>query len=76
MPSPVYQYVIDLVVSLLIRRGLSVLTCMNVSVGEHGALLFIYLHNFVYYFLYIGLFLWTSLMLLYKYMDEINTKYY
>jgi len=36
MPSPVYQYVIDLVVSLPIRRGPGVL--MNVSVGERRAI--------------------------------------
>jgi len=36
MPSSVYQYVIDLVVSLPIRRGPDVL--MNVLVGEHRAL--------------------------------------
>jgi len=36
MPSPVYQYVIDLVVSLPIRRGPGVL--MGVSVREHRAL--------------------------------------
>jgi len=36
MPSPIYQYVINLVVSLPIRRGSGVL--MNVSVQEHRAL--------------------------------------
>jgi hypothetical protein len=36
MSSPTYQYVIDLVVSLPVRRGPSVL--MNVSVREHLAL--------------------------------------
>ena len=33
MPSPVYQYVINMVVSLPIRRGPAVL--MDVSVEEH-----------------------------------------
>jgi len=33
MPSPIYQYVINLVVSLPFRRGPGVL--MNVSVREH-----------------------------------------
>jgi len=36
MPSPVYQYVINLVVNLPFRRGSS--TLMNVSVIEHRAL--------------------------------------
>jgi len=36
MPSPIYQYVINLVVSLPIRGGPSLL--MNVSVREHRAL--------------------------------------
>jgi len=36
MPSPIYEYVINLVVNLLIRRGPGVL--MNVSVWEHCAL--------------------------------------
>jgi len=36
MPSPVYQYVINLVVSVRIRRGAGVL--INVSVREHRAL--------------------------------------
>jgi len=36
MPSPVYQYVFSLVMSLPIRRGPGVL--MNVSVQEHRAL--------------------------------------
>jgi len=36
MPSPVYQYEINLAVSLPIRRGTGVL--MNVSVQEHSAL--------------------------------------
>ena len=36
MPSPVYQYVIDLIVSLPIRRGPAVF--MNVSVQEHRAI--------------------------------------
>jgi len=36
MPSPTYQYVINLVVSLPVRRGPGVL--MNVSVREHRAL--------------------------------------
>jgi hypothetical protein len=36
MPSPIYQYVIDLIVSLPIRRGPGVF--MNVSVREHRAL--------------------------------------
>jgi len=36
MPSPIYQYVTNLVVSLPIRRGPGVL--MNVSVQEHRAL--------------------------------------
>jgi len=36
MPSPIYQYVINLVVSFPIKRGPSVLT--NVSVREHCAL--------------------------------------
>ena len=35
-PSPIYQYVINLAVSLPIRRGPGVL--MNVSVWEHRAL--------------------------------------
>ena len=35
MPSPIYLYVISLVVSLPIRRGPGVL--MNVSVGKHCA---------------------------------------
>jgi hypothetical protein len=36
MPSPIYQYVVDLVMSLSIRRGSGVL--MNVPVLEHRAL--------------------------------------
>jgi len=36
MPSPLYQYVTNLVVSLPIRRGLVVL--MNGSMQEHRAL--------------------------------------
>ena len=36
MPSPAYQYVINLVVSLPIRTGTDVF--MNVSMWEHGAL--------------------------------------
>jgi hypothetical protein len=36
MPSPIYQYVIDLIVSLPIRRGPGVF--MNVSVRKHSAL--------------------------------------
>jgi len=36
MTSPIYQHVINLVVSLPIRRDLGVL--MNVSVPEHRAL--------------------------------------
>ena len=36
MPSPVYQYVINLAVSLPIRRGPGIL--MNVSVWEYYAL--------------------------------------
>jgi len=36
VPFPVYQYMINLVVSLPTRRGPGVL--MNVLVGEHGAL--------------------------------------
>jgi hypothetical protein len=36
MPSPIYQYMIDLIMSLLIRRGPGVF--MNVSVQEHRAL--------------------------------------
>jgi len=36
MPSPVYQYVINLVVSLPIRRGPGVI--MNVLVQKHRAL--------------------------------------
>jgi hypothetical protein len=35
MPSPIYQYAINLVMSLPIRRGPGVL--MNVSVREHCA---------------------------------------
>ena len=36
MPSPVYQYMMNLVVSLPVRRGPSVL--VNVSLREHLAL--------------------------------------
>ena len=36
MPSPIYQYVVNLVVNLATRRGPVVL--MNVSVWKHGVL--------------------------------------
>jgi len=36
LPSPIYEYVINLVVRLSIRRGPGVF--MNVSVGEHRTL--------------------------------------
>ena len=42
MPSPVYQYVINLVVSIPVRRGPGVL--MKVSVREHPAL-----KNWIFY---------------------------
>jgi len=36
LPSPVYQYMIDLIVGIPIRRGPALL--MNVTVGEHRVL--------------------------------------
>jgi len=48
MPSSIYQYVINLVVSLPIRRGPGVL--MNVAVREHRALNnYVFLCGKVYY---------------------------